>query len=182
MKIKIIKGDITQVPATVIVNPANNMLLAGLGVSSEIYRAAGYELNCETTDIIARNGNRAFDTGSCHMTDSFRMTNCKSIIHAVQPVYNPALSENIMEALLAKVYENALRRAFEINAKSIAFPPISTGMYGYPMVEALTILKEVLIKTPYDGTVKFVLNTQADFKAYKSEISPWKIHIKRITR
>lgn len=182
MKIKIVKGDITQIPATIVVNAANNMLLAGGGVCGAIYKAAGYELNSYTTSIVAENGNNAIETGEARISPSFNMTNCEHIVHAVGPIYNPALGEDLMEQLLRDAYENSLYWAMRYGAESISFPAISTGIYGYPMDKALKVVKSVLETTPYTGTIKLVTFCEEDFKAYKKEIKPWKIYFTRTKR
>jgi len=181
MKIKIVKGDITKIPATIVVNAANNMLMSGGGVCGAIYKAAGYELNAATTEIMVKElGNEAMETGSSVMTPSFNMTNCENIVHAVGPIYNPALGDKLMSQMLTDAYESAINFATATGASSISFPAISTGIYGYPMDKALKVVKKVLETTSYDGKIILVCFEDKDFAAYKSEIKPWKIYFKRM--
>jgi len=182
MKIKILKGDITKVPATIVVNAANNMLMSGGGVCGAIYKAAGYQLNSYTTSIIAENGNKALYTGETRISPSYNMDNCEHIVHAVGPIYNEELGEDLMAQLLMDAYRNSLYWAVKYGAKSISFPAISTGIYGYPMHKALKIVKRVLETTHYQGEVKLICFSDDDYKAYKSEIKPWKIYFTRMKR
>jgi len=183
MKIKILKGDITQIPASIVVNAANNQLMSGGGVCGSIYRAAGYELNAETTRIMVKKfGNQPLDTGQAVITPSYQMVNCKAIVHTVGPIYNKNLGDKLMEQLLTDAYENAINFATTSMASSIALPAISTGIYGYPMGKALKVVKKILETSPYEGTIKLVCFTDTDYEAYKSEIKPWKIYLKRMRR
>ena len=159
LKVSIINGDITKVKADVIVNAANHSLLGGGGVDGVIHRAAGPQLLKECKEL---NG---CETGEAKMTKAYNL-NAKIIIHTVGPIYE---KDDIN--LLKKCYVNSLRIA-EINLyKTIAFPAISTGVYGVPIEESAKIVKEVLdsYKTIDSMEVILVLFSKSDFEAYKKE-------------
>jgi len=129
-RIEIVTADITTLDVDVIVNAANTSLLGGGGVDGAIHRAAGPELleECRTLG-----GAR---TGEVKMTAGYRLP-ARHVAHAVGPVWNGG-SEGEPE-LLASCYAGALALAEGVAAKSIAFPAISTGVYGYPIEPATEI-------------------------------------------
>jgi O-acetyl-ADP-ribose deacetylase (regulator of RNase III) len=131
-KISVIRQDITTLAVDVIVNAANNSLLGGGGVDGAIHRAAGPELldECETLGGCA--------TGSAKITGGFRLP-AKAIIHAVGPIYWSTKPKGTHTQLLAGSYRKSLELATEYGLKSIAFPALSTGVYGYPSGEACIV-------------------------------------------
>lgn len=133
-KIRLEEGDITRVEVDAIVNAANSGLAGGGGVDGAIHRAAGPSVMDELREIRKKIGR--CETGHAVVTGAGRLE-ARYIFHAVGPVYRGG-REGEAEAL-ASCYRECLRLAAERELKTIAFPAISTGIYGYPMDEAAAI-------------------------------------------
>jgi len=128
--VSVLQGDITRVPADAIVNAANKGLAMGGGVCGAIFKAAGVDELSEACRQIGK-----CPTGSAVITPAFRIGTARYIVHAVGPVYASHPPDEARE-LLRSAYSNAIRLAADNGCKSIAFPAISTGIYGYPLEEA----------------------------------------------
>ena len=138
MKITLLQGDITKMKVDAIVNAANTSLLGGGGVDGAIHRAGGPEILEDCKKIRNRQG--GCKVGEAVFTTAGKM-NAGYVIHTVGPRYNHGNSNEA--ELLSRCYENSLKLAESLDVRSIAFPNISTGIYGYPKLEAA----ELALKT-----------------------------------
>ena len=134
--IKIIQGDITTLVVDAIVNAANQVMLGGGGVDGAIHRAARPELYKACLKVPEVRPGVRCPTGEARITPGFRLP-AKFVIHTVGPVYRDGLHGEPEK--LAACYRNLLALAAENGCKSIAFPCISTGIYGYPIEDAAKI-------------------------------------------
>ena len=158
-----IQADITTLKVDAIVNAANSSLLGGGGVDGAIHRAAGPELLAECKIL------GGCPTGEAKLTKAYKLP-AKFVIHTVGPVW---LGGNHNEAeLLENCYTNSLKLALEHHIKTIAFPAISTGVYGYPINEATRVAvytcRKKLESLISDIDILFCCFSQSDLKVYES--------------
>lgn len=168
MKIEILRGNITEVEADAVVNAANPQLRMGGGVAGAIHRAGGKELNKECRKVRKEECPNGLPTGEAVLTSSGEMNNCDYVIHTVGPRYGIDKPE---KKLLKNSYRNSLKLANENGLKVVAFPSISTGAYGYPIEEAVDVVKEVLNQwdLPLPELSKLVLYSKDDYNIYEEE-------------
>ena len=165
-RIKLVQGDITVQKVDAVVNAANKSLLGGGGVDGAIHRAAGDRLLAECRTL------GGCETGMARITGGYRLP-AKHVIHTVGPVYGRSRGRDA--ELLASCHTESLRLASENGCTTVAFPAISTGVYGYPMEEAA----EVALKTVADALdrytdieeVRFVLFGADAFQAFQEALS-----------
>jgi O-acetyl-ADP-ribose deacetylase len=157
-KIQIIQGDITEAKVDAIVNAANNSLLGGFGVDGAIHRVGGNAIleackkigGCETGEAVVTTGGKL---------------PARFVIHTVGPIWHDGNNQEAEK--LASCYSNSLQRAVENHCKSIAFPNISTGAYGFPKKEAAAIavrtVKKFLERNHQIDKVHFVCYDKLNF-------------------
>ena len=164
-KIEIIRGDITTLDVDAIVNAANRTLLGGGGVDGAIHRAAGPELLAECRGL------GGCEPGKAKITRGYRLP-ARFVIHTVGPIWRGGKRDEAR--ILANCYRNSLQLAVENEVKTIAFPAISCGAYGYPIEQAAQIAlettREFLAATQNIHRVIFVLWGDDVYDAYREAL------------
>lgn len=162
-RIEIVQGDITRQAVDAIVNAANQTLLGGGGVDGAIHRAAGPELLAECRTL------GGCPTGQARMTKGYRLP-ARHVIHTVGPVYRDGHSGEA--ELLASCYRCSLELAGAAGCRTIAFPAISCGVYGYPLVEAaevaLGVARDFLRSNPMPELVRWVMLDPQVYQVWES--------------
>ncbi|MET8330945.1 O-acetyl-ADP-ribose deacetylase [Streptomyces sp. NPDC005181] len=155
VRITLVRGDITQQSVDAVVNAANSSLLGGGGVDGAIHRRGGPEILAACRELRASQYGKGLRTGHAVATTAGRL-DAQWVIHAVGPVWSSAEDRS---ALLVSCYRESLRVAAELGARTVAFPAISTGIYGWPMDDGARIaVRTVLAEaTPPIEEVRFVL-------------------------
>jgi len=166
-KIRLIQGDITDLEADALVNAANSSLMGGGGVDGAIHRRGGPAILEECKQVRQKDWRDGLPVGKAVITTGGSLK-ARHVIHTVGPVWSGGLSGE--PAALAECYSNSLRVAVREHLRSVAFPSISTGAYGYPVREASRVaLKAVKSYVENEGApaeVTFVLYSENDFKTY----------------
>ena len=182
-RITLVQGDITQQQVDAIVNAANERLLGGGGVDGAIHRAAGPQLLAECRTL------GGCPTGEARITKGYRLP-ARFVIHTVGPVWRGArragppravYGQGYAEAgekgepeLLASCYRSSLRLAVDNGAKTVAFPSISTGVYGFPIELAAPIaigtVQDFIAEEPLLEEVRFVCFSSDDYVVYRQEL------------
>jgi O-acetyl-ADP-ribose deacetylase (regulator of RNase III) len=164
--LELVEGDITTQETEAIVNAANSSLLGGGGVDGAIHRAGGPQILEECRKI------GGCPTGEARVTTGGRLP-AKWVIHTVGPVYHDGRQGEA--GLLAGAYRNSLGLASARGIKTVAFPSISTGAYGYPIADAariaLTTVRDYLKAHPEIALVRFVLFGDAASQAYEAALT-----------
>jgi O-acetyl-ADP-ribose deacetylase (regulator of RNase III) len=163
--LELVQGDITQQTTDAIVNAANSSLLGGGGVDGAIHRAAGPSLLQATRKL------GGCDVGDAKITPGFNLK-ARHIIHAVGPVYREDDPEVVR--LLASAYRRCLETAAEHGLRSVAFPAISTGVYGYPMRAAadtaLATIWDFLAHNPQFDLIRVILYEVGAFDIFSAAL------------
>lgn len=164
-KIEVIQGDITKLKVDAIVNAANERLLGGGGVDGAIHRAAGNELLEECRKI------GGCPTGEARITKGYNLP-AKYVIHTVGPIWRGGYANEI--DLLRSAYLCSLKLATDNKVESIAFPNISTGVYGFPKTSAaeiaINVVKNYLDKNKFPKKVYFVCFDDENFEIYQKRL------------
>ncbi|GAA3530093.1 O-acetyl-ADP-ribose deacetylase [Nonomuraea rosea] len=168
MKITLVRGDITEQRAEAIVNAANSSLMGGGGVDGAIHRRGGPEILEECRKLRAAHYGKGLPTGQAVATTAGRLA-ARWVIHTVGPVHSA--SEDRSE-LLASCYRESLRVADSLGAASVAFPAISTGIYGWPMDDAARIALDAVRESGAAvDDVRFVLFDADAYGVFEARLS-----------
>ena len=169
-RLQLVQGDITRQQVSAIVNAANSSLLGGGGVDGAIHRAGGPAILEECRQIRARQG--GCQTGAAVITTGGRLPAAR-VIHTVGPVWNGGHKGE--PELLASCYRNSLRLAEENQLASVAFPGISTGIYGYPKKEAAAVavreVRQWLAAHEFPQAVVFVAFDDESRRIYEAALA-----------
>lgn len=168
ISLEVLQSDITRLEVDAVVNAANSSLYGGGGVDGAIHRAAGPKLLEECRNIRRNSLPDGLPTGEAVLTSGYNMK-ARYVIHTVGPVWQGGSEEE--EQLLRNAYLNCLKIAREHDAiESIAFPGISTGVYGYPLCEAVEIVSELLkeYRTSFSSPSRIIIccYSSRDYQAY----------------
>jgi len=169
-RVRLVRGDITNMETDAIVNAANSSLMGGGGVDGAIHRRGGPTILEECKKIRATEWPQGLPTGKAVITSGGNLK-AKYVIHTVGPVWRGGNQGE--PELLAQAYQNSLKLASEKGLKTVAFPSISTGAYGYPIKQAARVaigaVKTFLEKEDMLDEVVFVLFSERAFRAYLDE-------------
>lgn len=170
-RIVLVRGDITVQDVEAVVNAANTALRPGGGVDGAITRAAGPEALADRERVIRERGAPPLPTGRAVATIGGALA-ARWIIHTAGPVYSGSPDD---PRLLASCHTESLRVADELGARTIAFPAISTGVYGYPIDEAAPVAIETIASTSTGvEEVRFVLFDDRSLRAFDAALSGYR--------
>ncbi|MFI6899679.1 O-acetyl-ADP-ribose deacetylase [Nonomuraea sp. NPDC050394] len=167
MDVTLVQGDITSQEVDAVVNAANSSLMGGAGVDGAIHWRGGPEILEECRRLRASHYGGGLPTGQAVATTAGRLP-ARWVIHTVGPVYAPGEDRS---ALLASCHRESLRVADELGARTVAFPAISTGIYGWPMADAAGIALEAVSAAETSVVeVRFVLFDDAAYDTFSDVI------------
>ena len=168
MRIELVRGDITDQRVDAIVNAANSSLLGGGGVDGAIHRRGGPDILAECKRVRAERWPEGLPTGRATATAAGRLP-AKWVIHTVGPVHSKSEDRS---HLLASCHLEALKAADELGAKTVAFPAISTGIYGYPIELAAPVaINAVKAADTRVEEVRFVLFDDESYRAFERALA-----------
>ncbi|MFF5138365.1 O-acetyl-ADP-ribose deacetylase [Streptomyces sp. NPDC013157] len=166
-RITLVQGDITRQSVDAIVNAANSSLLGGGGVDGAIHRRGGPEILADCRKLRASQYGKGLPTGQAVATTAGDL-DAQWVIHTVGPVHST--SEDRAD-LLASCYRESLRRADELGARTVAFPAVSTGIYGWPMDDGARIAVATVRETDTAvEEVRFVLFDERAYEAFAGQL------------
>jgi O-acetyl-ADP-ribose deacetylase (regulator of RNase III) len=168
VRVELVKGDITEQHVDAVVNAANSMLLGGGGVDGAIHRKGGPDILAECRRIRAERWPDGLPTGKAVTTTAGRLP-AKWVIHTVGPVHSKSEDRS---HLLTSCHVEALKAADELGARTVAFPAISTGVYGYPLEQAAPVAIKAVrgINTKVEE-VRFVLFDDEAYGAFEKALA-----------
>ena len=171
--LRLVQGDITAQDTDAIVNAANSSLLGGGGVDGAIHRRGGPEILAECRALRATRFPQGLPTGEAVVTTGGALP-ARRVIHTVGPIWRGGTQGEA--ELLANAYRNSLEQARHEQLRTIAFPSVSTGAYGYPIEEAAhvalrTVRAEIGAHPDAFSEVRFVLFSSADLHAYRAALA-----------
>ncbi|GAA3159846.1 MULTISPECIES: O-acetyl-ADP-ribose deacetylase [Streptomyces] len=166
-RLVLVRGDITEQQVDAVVNAANSSLLGGGGVDGAIHRRGGPEVLAACRELRASRYGRGLPTGRAVATTAGRLP-ARWVIHTVGPRY---AQDDDRSALLASCYRESLRVADELGARTVAFPAVSAGIYGWPMADAARIAVATVRATPTAvEEVRFVLFDDRAYEAFAAQL------------
>ncbi|MFD5628745.1 MULTISPECIES: O-acetyl-ADP-ribose deacetylase [unclassified Streptomyces] len=165
--IALVRGDITRQSVDAVVNAANSSLLGGGGVDGAIHRRGGPAILAECRKLRASHYGKGLATGQAVATTAGEL-DARWVIHTVGPVWQGPGSDS---APLASCYRQSLRVADELGARTVAFPAISAGIFGWPMDDAARVAVETVEETPTAvEEVRFVLFDERAYEAFSARV------------
>ncbi|MFE1798766.1 MULTISPECIES: O-acetyl-ADP-ribose deacetylase [unclassified Streptomyces] len=165
--IELVRGDITRQSVDAIVNAANSSLLGGGGVDGAIHRRGGPEILAECRKLRASHYGKGLRTGQAVATTAGRL-DARWVIHTVGPVFS---ADEDRSELLVSCYRESLRVADELGARTVAFPAVSAGIFGWPMEDAARVAVGTVRDTETAVTeVRFVLFDEPAYEAFAARV------------